>query len=929
MKFTIDEINNMIINNMSDKIISCLKNKEFDKNQFSDILHSLFVYSTHTDYKYGNLYKYFQLIYDNYIVDDLTNNMEPHITFLQKDFIFFVIRIKLGEKFLYNLSTAYDFKAFLTDEISMLYLDVFKYATFPVLNFFLKKIKLENVEFSYDNKRHILKNAFLNSDDRVYKYVLSNSIFITFLKENKSILPTILPSIFKKHIPEKYVLRRLTHLNKVISIKENVFQMINLTRSFDMLYSIIKHNVTDYDYMYLDSKNIPTMCSHICNLLYETTYEKTKENFYKIYSLLPNEYIYSIVVACIFNYKTNFGFELKNVLINEDNCNRIIDWSINYCYCNYATFPRMLYKYIPYDIINNFAYCRIISSFEPIVFKYLGYFNYIKQPLTYTVSDYTERMCSFNKSLFYMKCYIKKKEKFYALRREYKNIKEQFMKTITPIENKIKKTNTSKFSTKPPYHVFPNMINTLDYQILITEKADGELVQELPKTIEPSFDNKYKVKAEYIEDLDLYLVFDIDIDENIISRYNMLRDMHHMTKGNFIKTIDTVEDLTVMINKERKLLEKFLNMPYVSYRWYPKAYWKINNMNSDIIDYINTILNDEDKRTVKWLCNDGPFETDGFIMKPLNGKREFKIKPKSLLTIDLLYKNNKWIDRDGYEYNNIIVSENITEDGIYRCYPMDNMYKAHEIRYDKTKPNTRDIVNNITCLYNIDYRAEYDNVYYHNNHYSKNNKWESIIKSNNSMMKTFITKCKNDNILDLGCGKAKVLKFIENKYTRYYGMDYDMNNIISANTKMNSSRNIFNYIDLSCTWNSTRNKLYNVDKHPYDTIYSINSLMHFCTDKFWEQLDTMSTTGTMFVFNLVNDNLDNYTFGFESYIKNEDNMIKYYFENVHKHEMVEPLITEDLLNAYLTKHGWSIVETYTNNTKLLTSYYTWYRVIKV
>ena len=37
------------------------------------------------------------------------------------------------------------------------------------------------------------------------------------------------------------------------------------------------------------------------------------------------------------------------------------------------------------------------------------------------------------------------------------------------------------------------------------------------------------VKSEYIEDLDLYLVFDIDIPNMNIIRYEYLRSIHHQT----------------------------------------------------------------------------------------------------------------------------------------------------------------------------------------------------------------------------------------------------------------------------------------------------------------------------------------------------------------------------------------------------------------
>ena len=55
--------------------------------------------------------------------------------------------------------------------------------------------------------------------------------------------------------------------------------------------------------------------------------------------------------------------------------------------------------------------------------------------------------------------------------------------------------------------MLPGEIELID-NFLIREKADGELVYKLPSNIEPPFNMKCNIKAEYIEELDLYLVFD-------------------------------------------------------------------------------------------------------------------------------------------------------------------------------------------------------------------------------------------------------------------------------------------------------------------------------------------------------------------------------------------------------------------------------------
>ena len=50
-------------------------------------------------------------------------------------------------------------------------------------------------------------------------------------------------------------------------------------------------------------------------------------------------------------------------------------------------------------------------------------------------------------------------------------------------------------------------------------------------------------------------------------------------------------------------------------------------------------------------CNGIYYDCDGIIIVPLNGNREIKVKPKSKMTIDLLYKSGNWLDRENNIYN--------------------------------------------------------------------------------------------------------------------------------------------------------------------------------------------------------------------------------------------------------------------------------------
>ena len=65
-----------------------------------------------------------------------------------------------------------------------------------------------------------------------------------------------------------------------------------------------------------------------------------------------------------------------------------------------------------------------------------------------------------------------------------------------------------KFTNLPPRHLLPGEIHNYN-NYLLKEKADGILINNLPVDIFPynQIIYKYQVKAEYIEDLDLYLFY--------------------------------------------------------------------------------------------------------------------------------------------------------------------------------------------------------------------------------------------------------------------------------------------------------------------------------------------------------------------------------------------------------------------------------------
>ena len=103
--------------------------------------------------------------------------------------------------------------------------------------------------------------------------------------------------------------------------------------------------------------------------------------------------------------------------------------------------------------------------------------------------------------------------------------------------------------------------------------------------------------------------------------------------------------------------------------------------------------------------------------------------------------------------------------------------------------------------------------------------------------------------------------------------------------------------------------------------------MSFFTDIFWDQINTIVKKGTKMVFNLVNDKAKvPYHFN-NGYIKVIDDKVHYYFDPVHESELVEPFISNEMVQETVKKYDWSITETFTPTCDL-NSYYTWFIITK-
>lgn len=227
-----------------------------------------------------------------------------------------------------------------------------------------------------------------------------------------------------------------------------------------------------------------------------------------------------------------------------------------------------------------------------------------------------------------------------------------------------------------------------------------------------------------------------------------------------------------------------------------------------------------------------PYLNDGWIMYLEGFKTPLKFKPVKHLTIDILY-DNKTNKCYSCEKNEIDVLNNVTKDtSIMRCYWEDGKWTAKEIRYDKQIANRQFIISTLELIHNNypNYKLIWNNdieLPYYKHELSRS-------KSLSRSTKYFLTEMRNLTfdmircnieqkdkltILDIGCGKGKLGKYLSKHFSFLYsGIDVDplilsnschygvyyWNNINNTELKLNKADyvifiNSFHYVDDKCS----------------------------------------------------------------------------------------------------------------------------------
>jgi hypothetical protein len=233
------------------------------------------------------------------------------------------------------------------------------------------------------------------------------------------------------------------------------------------------------------------------------------------------------------------------------------------------------------------------------------------------------------------------------------------------------------------------------------------------------------------------------------------------------------------------------------------------------------------------------FPNDGFIIYNLDTKKIYKLKPLDKMSIDVrkggnfFYSNNKKLDDLSISYNN----EN---NGIYRLYPLDNSgnnWKIGEKREDK------DLSNPLWLIYKIIQLIRQDINYRDLKLINQDNYYENYII--NSELKVYLDRRKEkllhrlnnlvnnkSIILDFGCGFGNYMNNLN--YNYYLGVDKDLSVLESIISKKRSNElwldfsEGLNYSDqvkkLGPFWEKTQRGNYNKLKKNYSLIIFNHSI---------------------------------------------------------------------------------------------------------
>lgn len=780
---------------------------------------------------------------------------------------------------------------------------------------------------------NILSASCYNNDIRIMKFILDNYHKDIQLSMN---LRECLGGMNNC----KRFLKKLKLLGSYYNIDNNILLILNSVSGSKTQQNIldyyrerlilrkINYKITDYNYndaeQYQTSYNIlnKDFYSNFNNVKFLLMYVK---NIYKdgTESKQFFNYTFENIIGYKFNkkwldlinqYVSYNDISIRQIIYNNNEPDSIFD-KIDYIK-NRIT-PARFYE-LRLEIVKTMN--MYISNDRAYIYFIIG--APLEQLEKSQFNEYLKNLCRCRQIL---KKYIRLKFKKNEIVHKNKLISSINEIEFSPFLNKSIIKNKLQFSNPEHIKIEHILVNNFLYgkNLIVSEKADG-----LTKTINLSKNKFYpplkrkreNLRVEYIKDLNIHFVFDIDNDTNLHEKYNYLMSNHSYADYNVFK-ISNIEEF---YKYREEVLPKFKEFCDIAKQnkdnkiyWWPKPIWNILLEENELLDFLENITDLELNI----------FPTDGWIITSLDKSFSYKLKPSKHLTIDLLYTGTRWIDNDKNEYK--IHSYNAIPNKIYRCYYNNKIWESRELREEKRNPNNKTIVEYVMNCHNYNFRIkdlkEYTQIPYYQNFFVNKN------KSKNNMtdiLSNIIIKDKH--ILDLGCGYNYFYnKKIFDLYKSYTGIDMDYNVLKKMNMNKNNKTH-FRFLNFNNSWleENMFNSKPKITK--FDIVLIINTIHYSINEygninsNFLEQLYKYTNKNSRIFISFCDkaklsmllkkgDIKDgaNYV----NFIDN--NTIKYYYSWTHNKPNIEKIISYDDLILNLSNHGFKLINDFAikNNKK--------------
>ena len=584
-----NEVNNILHLYNNKKLHEYNMDNILDRNKY-DILYLLLIKiknnynNENKNYKMEYYYNLFEhIINNNYQLfvnnRDLLYLLFTKLTILYKGnllinkFINIIDDIKLNNSEIQNLLIIASMRGSLLS--FLLWLKIYNKSYDFIIN--------NNINLICNNINHeifsekLFSNSIINSDDRIYKYIL-NIDNINIILNTPTIISLINCLGDSMNIPVKYKLKKLKILSKNINLNDYFFDMIIKFTDNQSLYLIHK-------YYYTNTNNIYTI-SNMYNVLSNINCFEPLE-YLKYYNILKTDtekLLYIILCSLKHNYyNNNISYNKKNFKTLIIEYNQFIIDIISSLHLSDDFFNNNnLNNYILNILCNNNLITKYIEKKASDYYLFTQNNNILKFTKFLVINNNNTKLYRYailtNRILHNIRLYVKRKRNNKFLFNKYKTLE------IIHEINNIKSLESIIILKNNSYQILNlDFYNNNKFKNIFINNKIYNNYNIIPYNHYPYSDifNIYNtIDAYYDESNDLYIINDINIpNTSFIDRYLLLLQSHDFISFKSINTISNINEFNDLLIKYNLELNKFINNN-CNIKWFPNLICLIINKNN-------------------------------------------------------------------------------------------------------------------------------------------------------------------------------------------------------------------------------------------------------------------------------------------------------------------------------------------------------------